>query len=215
ILNVMEGYAPPPFGSAPLMHLQTEALRRAYVDRNAFLGDPDFVSMPLGRLLAKWYARTLRAGIDPEHATPTAPVAVMRSEETDALGHDAVDRPRYGRPVVPRAGKPRGLTHSDRRVSGTERHGRPGDAARECRSGAPVASPGVAGHPVPRARRVRAAVDRLACGDGAQRECVELQDRSERGSAHRRGLGRRRRSQARRWRGGVLSYDWRKAAPTA
>src|SRR5206468_4814942 len=57
ILNVMEGYAPlPPFGSPQLMHLQTEALRRAYVDRNTFLGDPDFVSMPLGRLLAKWYA---------------------------------------------------------------------------------------------------------------------------------------------------------------
>src|SRR2546430_10288625 len=43
ILNVMEGYAPlPPFGSARLMHLQTEAMRRAYVDRNAFPGDPDF-----------------------------------------------------------------------------------------------------------------------------------------------------------------------------
>ncbi len=91
ILNVMEGYAPPPFGSAPLMHLQTEALRRAYVDRNAFLGDPDFVSMPLGRLLAKWYARTLRAGIDPEHATPTAPVAVMRSEGTETTHFSIVD----------------------------------------------------------------------------------------------------------------------------
>ena len=91
ILNVMQGYAPPPFGSAPLMHLQTEALRRAYVDRNAFLGDPDFVSMPLGRLLAKWYARTLRAGIDPEHATPTAPVAAMRSEGTETTHFSIVD----------------------------------------------------------------------------------------------------------------------------
>jgi len=91
ILNVMEGYAPPPFGSAPLMHLQTEALRRAYVDRNAFLGDPDFVSMPLGRLLAKWYARTLRAGIDPEHATPTAPVAAMHSEGTETTHFSIVD----------------------------------------------------------------------------------------------------------------------------
>jgi gamma-glutamyltranspeptidase / glutathione hydrolase len=74
ILNVMEGYAPlPPFGSPQLMHLQTEALRRAYADRNAFLGDPDFVTMPTGRLLAKWYAGTLRAGIDPQRATPTPP----------------------------------------------------------------------------------------------------------------------------------------------
>ncbi len=92
ILNVMEGYAPlPPFGSPQLMHLQTEALRRAYVDRNTFLGDPDFVSMPLGRLLAKWYAGTLRAGIDRQHATPTAPVAGMRSEGTETTHFSIVD----------------------------------------------------------------------------------------------------------------------------
>ena len=92
ILNVMEGYAPlPPFGSPRLMHLQTEAMRRAYVDRNTLLGDPDFVSMPLGRLLSKWYATTLRAGIDPQHATPTAPVAGMRSEGTETTHFSIVD----------------------------------------------------------------------------------------------------------------------------
>ena len=73
ILNVMEGYGPlPPFGSATLIHLQTEAMRRAYTDRNTLLGDPDFVSMPLERLLSKSYAATLRAAIDPQRATPTA-----------------------------------------------------------------------------------------------------------------------------------------------
>src|ERR1051325_4688436 len=52
ILNVMEGYAPvPPFGSAELLHLQAEAMRRAYTDRNALLVDPDFVQMPLERHL--------------------------------------------------------------------------------------------------------------------------------------------------------------------
>jgi gamma-glutamyltranspeptidase / glutathione hydrolase len=92
ILNVMEGYAPlPPFGSPQLMHLQTEALRRAYMDRNTFLGDPDFVSMPTGRLLAKWYAGTLRAGIDPQHATPTPPVAGMHSEGTETTHFSIVD----------------------------------------------------------------------------------------------------------------------------
>jgi gamma-glutamyltranspeptidase/glutathione hydrolase len=92
ILNVMEGYAPlPPFGSPQLMHLQTEALRRAYADRNAFLGDPDFVSMPTGRLLAKWYASTLRAGIDPQRATPTPPVAGMHPEGTETTHFSIVD----------------------------------------------------------------------------------------------------------------------------
>src|SRR6266446_3815124 len=80
ILNVMEGYAPlPPFGSARLMHLQTEAMRRAYADRNAFLGDPDFVDMPLSRLLSKAYAATLRADIDPQRATPAPPARSGRS----------------------------------------------------------------------------------------------------------------------------------------
>jgi gamma-glutamyltranspeptidase/glutathione hydrolase len=61
------------------------------VDRNTLLGDPDFVSMPLGRLLSKWYATTLRAGIDPQHATPTAPVAGMRSEGTETTHFSIVD----------------------------------------------------------------------------------------------------------------------------
>src|SRR5207245_1888800 len=50
ILNTMEGFGSlPAFGSARLLHLQAEAMRRAYADRNAFLGDPDFVALPLKR----------------------------------------------------------------------------------------------------------------------------------------------------------------------
>src|SRR5438132_2042337 len=80
VLNVMEGYAPlPPFGSATLMHLQAEAMRRAYADRNTYLGDPDFVHMPLERLLSKAYAAERRTGIDARHATPT-PAAGPRVE---------------------------------------------------------------------------------------------------------------------------------------
>jgi gamma-glutamyltranspeptidase/glutathione hydrolase len=48
-------------------------MRRAFIDRNHYLGDPDFVEMPLDRLLSKSYAATLRAQIDPQHATPTPP----------------------------------------------------------------------------------------------------------------------------------------------
>jgi len=92
ILNVMEGYAPlPPFGSARLMHLQTEAMRRAYADRNAFLGDPDFVEIPLSRLLSKSYAATLRADIDPQRATPSPPAKGGRSEGTETTHYSIVD----------------------------------------------------------------------------------------------------------------------------
>lgn len=92
ILNVMEGYTPlPPFGSAALMHLQTEAMRRAYIDRNALLGDPDFVDMPLGRLLSKEYAATLRGEIDPYRATPTAPAPGGGSEGTETTHFSVAD----------------------------------------------------------------------------------------------------------------------------
>ena len=72
ILNIMEGYDTlPPFGSTALLHLEAEAMRRAFMDRNRYLGDPDFVDMPLDRLLSKSYAAGLRREIDPHKATPT------------------------------------------------------------------------------------------------------------------------------------------------
>jgi gamma-glutamyltranspeptidase/glutathione hydrolase len=92
ILNMMEGYATlPPFGSAALMHLQAEAMRRAFIDRNRYLGDPDVVSIPADRLLSKAYAATLRAEIDPRRATPTPSLAPSRSEGTETTHYSVVD----------------------------------------------------------------------------------------------------------------------------
>ncbi|HEX6106429.1 MAG TPA: gamma-glutamyltransferase [Gemmatimonadales bacterium] len=71
ILNVMEGYDPlPPFGSPALLHREAEAMRRAFTDRNTYLGDPAFVRNPTERLLSKAYAAELRASIG-ERASPT------------------------------------------------------------------------------------------------------------------------------------------------
>lgn len=71
ILNIMEGYSPlPPFGSPALLHREAEAMRRAFTDRNMYLGDPQFVQNPLDRLLSKAYAAQLRSDIG-ERATPT------------------------------------------------------------------------------------------------------------------------------------------------
>jgi gamma-glutamyltranspeptidase/glutathione hydrolase len=47
-------------------------MRRAYLDRARFLGDPDFVQVPLAKLLSKDYARTLAATIDPAKASSSA-----------------------------------------------------------------------------------------------------------------------------------------------
>ena len=70
ILNILEGYPLKELGfrSAQAVHYQIEAMRHAYVDRNSYLGDPDFVQNPLARLLDKGYAATLRAAIDPAKA---------------------------------------------------------------------------------------------------------------------------------------------------
>ncbi|HTP72695.1 MAG TPA: gamma-glutamyltransferase [Burkholderiaceae bacterium] len=70
ILNVLEGYPLKDWGfrSAQAVHYQIEAMRHAYVDRNSYLGDPDFVKNPLGRLLSKDYAAKIRAAIAPDKA---------------------------------------------------------------------------------------------------------------------------------------------------
>lgn len=50
-------------------HYLIESLRRAYRDRAAYLGDPDFVNIPSFRLLSRGYAREMAAGIDRKRAT--------------------------------------------------------------------------------------------------------------------------------------------------
>lgn len=67
ILNVLEGYPLSYMGyaSAETVHVMVEAMRHAYVDRNAALGDPDFVENPVERLLDKAYAKEIRDRINP------------------------------------------------------------------------------------------------------------------------------------------------------
>jgi gamma-glutamyltranspeptidase/glutathione hydrolase len=70
MLNILEGYPLKELGfrSAEAVHYQIEAMRHAYVDRNSYLGDPDFVTNPITRLTDKAYAARIRAVIDPEKA---------------------------------------------------------------------------------------------------------------------------------------------------
>lgn len=70
MLNILEGYPLKDWGfrSAQAVHHQIEAMRHAYVDRNSYLGDPDFVKNPIARLTDKAYAAQIRAVIDPNKA---------------------------------------------------------------------------------------------------------------------------------------------------
>src|SRR5579863_1365737 len=73
-LNILEGYDLAKLGdrSPEYVHLLIEAYRRAYMDRSDYLGDPDYNEIPVGQLIAKKYAESWRAGILPDHATPSA-----------------------------------------------------------------------------------------------------------------------------------------------
>jgi len=88
----MEGWDPlPPFGSSPLLHREAEAMRRAFTDRNIYLGDPAFVRMPLERLLSKEYAAALRRQIDLARATPTPPFDPRLREGGSTTHYSVVD----------------------------------------------------------------------------------------------------------------------------
>jgi gamma-glutamyltranspeptidase/glutathione hydrolase len=74
ILQILEGYDLKAMGfhSAAAVHVLTEAMRHAYVDRNSLLGDPLFVHNPVEKLLTPEYAALIRAQIDPQQAGSSA-----------------------------------------------------------------------------------------------------------------------------------------------
>jgi len=72
ILNILRGVDSSKLDRAHRLHYVIEAMRRAFRDHNDYLGDPDFVKMPLDMLLSPYYADGLRQSILPEQATPSA-----------------------------------------------------------------------------------------------------------------------------------------------
>ena len=71
ILNILEGYdlAPLGYNSPESVHLIIESFRRAFADRNFYLGDPDFVDMPIEMLISKEHAAEWRATISRSRAS--------------------------------------------------------------------------------------------------------------------------------------------------
>jgi gamma-glutamyltranspeptidase/glutathione hydrolase len=94
-LNILEGFRMSDLeqGSPASLHLLIEAMKRAYADRARYLGDPAFVNAPTNVLLAKDYATKLRAGIDPERATPADKIisALQPREGSNTTHFSVVD----------------------------------------------------------------------------------------------------------------------------
>jgi gamma-glutamyltranspeptidase/glutathione hydrolase len=72
ILNILSDFDLSKLDRAHRVHLVIEAMRRAFRDHNDYLGDPDFVKMPLDMLLSPYYADGLRQSILPDKATPSS-----------------------------------------------------------------------------------------------------------------------------------------------
>jgi gamma-glutamyltranspeptidase/glutathione hydrolase len=86
-LNQLEGFNLKARGrySVSTVHLTLEAMRRAYLDRARYVGDPDFVTVPVTRLISKTHGRELASSIDTTRATSSA-----------SLGKDIVTVPDGG-----------------------------------------------------------------------------------------------------------------------
>lgn len=96
LLNMMENYDIGKLGwnSSKTIHLMTEAERRVYADRIEYLGDPDFVKVPLEELTSKEYASNRSDSIDPFFATKSADVTHgdinMEIKESEQTTHYSV-----------------------------------------------------------------------------------------------------------------------------
>jgi gamma-glutamyltranspeptidase/glutathione hydrolase len=129
-LNILAGFDLRALGhnSSRYLHLILEALKLAFADREAYIGDPNFVDVPLDVLLSAGYGARQRLRIDPRRATPSLPhpgdvgrpVGPIRAPVAAAVGASdtsyvcAVDRwgnafsatpsDGFGGPVVPGVG---------------------------------------------------------------------------------------------------------------
>ncbi len=106
MLNTLERQ---PFGtyglnSADMIHVMAEAAKYAYADRAVYLGDPDFVDVPVAALTSEAYARQIEAKIAMNAATPSAEIAA----DPGALPHESNETTHFS--VVDGAGNAVSMT---------------------------------------------------------------------------------------------------------
>lgn len=97
MLNILEGYDLEADGhnSADYLHKLIEAMRRAYADRSKYLGDPDYVDVPVSGLTDKAYGRALRDDINLESASRSAdiaPATTMPYESPATTHYSVIDK---------------------------------------------------------------------------------------------------------------------------
>jgi gamma-glutamyltranspeptidase/glutathione hydrolase len=101
------------FNSANTVHYLVEAMRYAYTDRSAYMGDPDFVNVPVNQLIDKTYAKSIYDKIVAYDAAKGGPTA-GKSDLSDAGGlgpiHEGMETTHYS--VVDKFGNAVGVTYT-------------------------------------------------------------------------------------------------------
>jgi len=97
MLNMLSQYPIDKMGhnSAATIHVMAESMRRAYADRSLYLGDPDFVNVPVAELTNKQYAKQLVSQIDLNKATPSSEVSpgtLLPYESNQTTHYSVVDK---------------------------------------------------------------------------------------------------------------------------
>lgn len=100
MLNVLERFDLAKLGdmSPAALHVEIEAMRRGYLDRARYLGDPDFVKMPIARLTSKSYAKSLAESIDLGHASSSVELGrdivtqIASTEDDETTQFSIVDK---------------------------------------------------------------------------------------------------------------------------
>lgn len=93
MLNILRGYDLAKLDRVERTHLVIESMRRAYRDRAEYLGDPDYVDMPVTELTSPLYAAGLRASIHPKKATKSddLPGYMAPEQGTDTTHFSIID----------------------------------------------------------------------------------------------------------------------------
>lgn len=97
ILGMLEGFDLSAIGHDSPDYIQalTEAERRAYADRNYFLGDPDFVEIPVAELISSKYLKDRISTFNPDKATLSSEVSAgnVQFVESDETTHYSIVDP--------------------------------------------------------------------------------------------------------------------------
>jgi gamma-glutamyltranspeptidase / glutathione hydrolase len=92
LLNILEGYDMGKMGhnSSESLHMMAEAMKKVFADRAKYMGDTDFVNVPIKGLLSKSYAEELRKGISADEAGEKVPAGNPVPYESGGTSHLSV-----------------------------------------------------------------------------------------------------------------------------